>query len=589
MAWQVSINLLGVSLVAETAITQPRESRAMFQLRNITIKAKVLAAFVSLGLLFAAFGGFALYQTGAINARVVDLSTNWLPRVRESGNLKSAVATHRIVATRHVLTRQESQMKEVDKLFDGMGARVRETMTRYEALISNSEEGEKFKALQAGWDGYTKKLEPVIALSRDNETADATRLLSETVTAYSDVVKQIDALIELNMQGAKQAELESAATFTNARIGLFAVVGVVILLIAAATWLMIATVSKPVIAMTGAMRRLADRDFEVVVPAVGQKDEIGLMAAAVQVFKDNMVETERLRAEQQIEQQRQIDRAKRIEDRVLAFEKIIGEVVHTVRAASTELQSTAQAMAATSEQTTRQSTAVAAASEEASQNVQTVATATEELSASIKEIGQQVGRASQVIAEAVNQANHTDQEVQGLAVAAQRIGDVLKLISDIAGQTNLLALNATIEAARAGEAGKGFAVVASEVKALANQTAKATDEIGAQIKAIQDATQSSAQAIRGIARTVGEVNEISTTIASAVEEQGAATQEIARNVNQAASGTGEVSSNITGVARAAQDTGAAASQVLASAGELSKNGETLKLEVDAFLRDVRAA
>ena len=222
------------------------------------------------------------------------------------------------------------------------------------------------------------------------------------------------------------------------------------------------------------------------------------------------------------------------------------------------------------------------------QNVQTVASATEELSSSIREIGNQVSESSRIVGAAVTQADDTNAKVKALAEAAQKIGDVVTLINEIAGQTNLLALNATIEAARAGEAGKGFAVVASEVKNLATQTAKATEEIAGQVRAIQDATDTSAQAIDTIAQTINRVNEISTAIASAVEEQGAATQEIARNVQQAAQGTTEVSSNIGSVTQVAQETGAAATQLLSSAGELARNGTLLRSQVDDFLREVRA-
>lgn len=349
------------------------------------------------------------------------------------------------------------------------------------------------------------------------------------------------------------------------------------------------SIARPVAEITGVMRKLAEGDKSVEIPARNGKDEIGEMVAAVQVFKDNMNEAERLRAEQEAEQRRQLDRAERIEKTVKGFETMIADVVGTVSSAATELEVTAQSMSASSGEASRQSTTVAAASEEASQNVQVVAAATEELSASVREIAQQVNGSTRMIGDAVAQANRTNEQVQALSLAAEKIGDVVKLISDIASQTNLLALNATIEAARAGDAGKGFAVVASEVKSLANQTARATDEIGAQIKAMQEATQGSVSAIRSIAETIGKVNETSAAIASAVEEQGSATQEIARNVQQAAAGTTEVSANISGVDQAAQETGAAATQVLSSAGELSRNAEHLKQQVDNFLVEMRAA
>jgi methyl-accepting chemotaxis protein len=356
------------------------------------------------------------------------------------------------------------------------------------------------------------------------------------------------------------------------------------------TWLIGGVISNPVVAMTAAMRRLAGGDTATAIPSIGRTDEVGEMASAVQVFKDNMLDSDRLRTEQEAAKQRaEAERRQAMLELADGFESRVGNIVKGVAAASTELQSTAQALAATAEQTMRRSTAVAGASEEATQNVQTVASATEELSASISVISHQVAQASGMIREGVRQANLSNEQVQGLTGASERIGDVLRIISSIAGQTNLLALNATIEAARAGDAGKGFAVVASEVKALANQTAKATEEIAGLIRTIQDATQSSAQLIRGIAETIGRVDDVATTIALAVEQQGSATQEIARNVLQAAQGTQDVSGSIGGVSQAAQETGAAATQMLASASELSKNGETLKTQMDMFLREIRAA
>jgi methyl-accepting chemotaxis protein len=271
------------------------------------------------------------------------------------------------------------------------------------------------------------------------------------------------------------------------------------------------------------------------------------------------------------------------------FEQSVKGVVDAVASAATELQASSQSMSATAEETSRQSTTVAAASEEATANVQTVASAAEELSASVMEISRQVTKSVQIAGAAVEEAKKTDTTVQGLATAAQKIGDVVKLISDIAGQTNLLALNATIEAARAGEAGKGFAVVASEVKNLANQTARATDEITSQIGAIQTATHDAVEAIRSIATTIAEMNQISTAISAAVEEQGATTKEIARNVAQAATGSANVAETISGVSRAASETGSSAGQVLNAAGELSVQAERLRREVDNFLGSVRSA
>jgi len=382
------------------------------------------------------------------------------------------------------------------------------------------------------------------------------------------------------------SEVFAAVTTTrNIIIG----VGIIALLIAAAVGFFGAqSITRPLGALTKTMRDMAEGNYDIQVPATERRDELGDMAKAGEFFRGKLIEARELAARQAAEQERQIERGKKMEVAVAEFDKAITEVVESVSSAATELQATAQSLSSTAEETSRQSTAVAAASEQTTQNVQTVASATEELSSSIKEIGNQVSESTRIVGAAVSEANDTNAKVQGLADAAQKIGEVVSLINDIAGQTNLLALNATIEAARAGEAGKGFAVVASEVKALANQTAKATDEIASQVRAIQEATGSSAQAIQGITQTINRVNEISTAIASAVEEQGAATQEIARNVQQAASGTAEVSNNITGVTQASQQTSAGSTQVLGASSELAKNGVRLRTEVEGFLRTVRA-
>lgn len=403
----------------------------------------------------------------------------------------------------------------------------------------------------------------------------------------------IDTILRFGEAVGRVASAQAAYEADHSASVFMAAAGILILGVlvgGASFWIVSRRVVSPLVAMTAAMRSLADGNKAVEIPAVERTDEIGQMAGAVQVFKQNAIEMERLQAEQEQLKQR-AEEEKRAAMNALAdeFEQSVQSVVKTVSSAATELQSSAQALSTTSEEASRQATAVAAAAEQATSNVQTVASAAEELTSSITEIGRQVAQATTVAQRAVENARSSDQSVQGLADAAQRIGDVVKLISDIAGQTNLLALNATIEAARAGEAGKGFAVVASEVKTLANQTAKATEEISQQVTAIQNATQSAVQEIRRISETITEISNISTTVAAAVEEQGAATQEIARNVQQAAAGTSEVSSNIVGVKRASGEAGAASTQVLGAAGELSKQSEILRTEVDRFIARVRAA
>ncbi len=348
------------------------------------------------------------------------------------------------------------------------------------------------------------------------------------------------------------------------------------------------TITAPIARLTAVMDKLAEGDLDVPIET-GRRDELGEMAAAVQVFKDNAVEKTRLETEQEASKLRtEEEKRHSMLDMADRFERQVKRVVEGVSSSATEMQATAQQMSATAEETTRQSASVAAASDEAAANVQTVAATAEELSASIAEIGRQVNQSAKIAANAVDEVETTNVTVQGLAEAAAKIGEVVELINNIAGQTNLLALNATIEAARAGEAGKGFAVVAGEVKNLANQTAKATEDISAQITAIQTETSDAVGAIERIRGVISEVNEIATTIATAVEQQGASTQEIARNVQQAARGTQDVNQNIESVSRAASETGSAAGQVLGASQEMARQAEGLRGEVEKFLSEVRA-
>jgi methyl-accepting chemotaxis protein len=369
-------------------------------------------------------------------------------------------------------------------------------------------------------------------------------------------------------------------------------VGLIGLLLIGIALVVTRSVTKPIGGMVRAMKQLATGDTSVAVPGGERRDEIGAMAGAVQVFKDSMIEAERLRAERsgaQAEKQTVVERKAEMRRLADGFEQAIGNIVDSVSAASSQLESAAGALAHTAEKTQSLSTGAAASSEQASSNVKTVAEAAEGLSGSVSEIGRQALESSRIASEAVKQAEMTNGRVAELSQSALRIGDVVKLITSIAEQTNLLALNATIEAARAGAAGKGFAVVAQEVKALAAQTSKATEEITAQIGAMQTATGGSVAAIKEIGGTIGRISEIATTIAAAVEEQDVATQEISRNVQQAATGTSQVSANIVEVSRGAQETRSASSQVLASAQSLSGESGHLKIEVGKFLATIRAA
>jgi len=390
----------------------------------------------------------------------------------------------------------------------------------------------------------------------------------------------------LDMRRARFAAEIERASWTGLAIG----VPVVLVLIGSVVFSML-SVARPISAMTAAMGRLAAGNFDVVLPGLGRKDEIGDMAQAVETFKVKAIERARAEAEEKEAQTRGAAAQRRAEMQKLAdtFEAAIAGVVDTVSSASLRLEDAAATLTQTAETTQQLSGAVAAASEQASGNVQSVATATDELHASVAEIGRQVRESNKIAEDAVAQAKSTDARINELSNAATRIGDVVKLITAVAEQTNLLALNATIEAARAGEAGRGFAVVAAEVKTLAGQTAKATDEISAHISGMQAATQDSVSAIKEIRGTIGRISAIASTIAAAIEEQATATREISRNVAQAAHGTANVANNIGDVDRGAAESATASSQVLSSARELSSQGGKLKTEVAKFLSMVRAA
>jgi methyl-accepting chemotaxis protein len=388
----------------------------------------------------------------------------------------------------------------------------------------------------------------------------------------------------------KEAEATEAGIRDSVRMWMLIAFALSVVLVCGLSLLIGRSISNALASMVSAMTRLAGGEFKIAIPGLGRKDEIGEMAGAVEVFKNNMIEAERLRAEQlEIELRQAEQRKADMRDLANAFERAVGEIVETVSTAATELEASANTLTKAAERSQSLATTVAAASEEASTNVQSVSSASEELTSSVNEISRQVQESSRVANEAVDQAQKTNSRVSELSKAASRIGDVVELINTIAGQTNLLALNATIEAARAGEAGRGFAVVASEVKALAEQTAKATGEISQQISGIQAATQDSVAAIKEIGDTIGRMSEISSTIAAAVEEQGAATQEISRNIQHAATGTQQVSSNITDVQHGATETGSASAQVHSAAKSLSSESNRLKLEVSKFLNSVRAA
>ncbi|MFN3498004.1 MAG: methyl-accepting chemotaxis protein [Pannonibacter indicus] len=476
-------------------------------------------------------------------------------------------------------------------------AQVKEALAIIEAqwmAYSLTSMGSEEKRLAAEVVSTKSRAEPAInKLAGILQAQDAGALdafvLNELYPAVDPVGEPIARLMNMQIQMAQQVYAEAVKDRIQSKTIMIVIAAASILVIAFAGYTVVTGVTRPLAGMQGAMRQLAEGNLEADVPYLTRKDEIGSMAAAVQVFKDNGLERRRLEAEQAEQRAVAERRAMAIEQVINGFDSDVSLILRTVAAASSELEATAASLSASAEESAQSATTVSAASEQASANVQTVAGASEELDASIAEIANRVQSSADVAGKALKAANETETMVEGLVASAEKIGSVVELINDIAGQTNLLALNATIEAARAGEAGKGFAVVATEVKSLASQTAKATEEIDAQITGMQGATGRVAAAIRSIGDIIQRISESSSAVAAAVEQQSAATREIVRNITEAATGTQQVSSNIVAVTQAATHTGAGASQVLTSSQELARQSETLKGKVETFFADIRAA
>jgi len=557
---------------------------------RFSIRTKVLAAFGLVLLAMVGLGLLSILRMGEMNDNAAHIRNDFLPSTRLLGlirfdmmRFRQIEATHMLQATPEAKAREAATLATLKTEIDGL-------YRQYEPMVDAGKERALYDGIRRGWDAYLTLDQKFIDLSnKGDQTTGAASYIGDMRSTFNQAADQLAEAIKLNTDLGTAAADEGSAIYdlTRTLTIVTAVATIVVGLLAA--WGIIAGVSRPMTRMTDGMRRLAEHDLEVEIIGSGRGDEIGSMAEAVKVFRENMIQNDRLAELQREEQEAKERRARKIEQLNNSFDRTATETIGALASAATELQATAGEMTNSAAAASRQAGAVAASAEEASTNVQTVAAATEELSASIQEITRQVAQSSQIAGQAVTEAATTSGTVRSLSEAAQKIGEVVRLINDIASQTNLLALNATIEAARAGEAGKGFAVVASEVKGLATQTARATDEIAEQVTAMQRATQECVGAIERIDGTIGRMNEISTSIAAAMEQQGAATQEIARNVEQAARGTADVSVNVGGVNRAADETGAAAIEVQQAADGLGVQAETLRREVGSFLAEIRAA
>jgi methyl-accepting chemotaxis protein len=580
-------------------------------IQNLRIGTK-LAITSALTILVVA-GMIYLQISGSADVRIATDKANTQQAIAQNaGEAKASVRGMQMGIRDVLMATNTDELKNADDYFAARtvaGLKFAGEMARLSQSAENRQRIDRLKVLiEALRDGKgqlesVRKQALTIEAKNADHNAEASAQMAKLVQEVARIRKEVTAPINVEIEAlankitefakersdAAQAEARAEAAVVE-RTSLIAGVAVALLLIGTCVF-SVFMIARPMRALSVSMEELAGGNFAVVLPGLGRKDEVGDVAGAVEKFKVVSEQKARDEAEAKMKQDQIAAQQRKADMFKLAdqFEGAVGEIIETVSSASTELEASASTLTATAERSQELTTMVAAASEEASTNVQSVASATEELSSSVNEISRQVQESARMASEAVGQARTTNDRVSELSKAASRIGDVVELINTIAGQTNLLALNATIEAARAGEAGRGFAVVASEVKALAEQTAKATGEIGQQIAGIQAATSESVGAIREISGTIEKLSEISSTIAAAVEEQGAATQEISRNVQQAAQGTQQVSSNIADVQRGASETGSASSQVLSAAQMLSGDSNRLKVEVAKFLNTVRAA
>ena len=577
---------------------------------RLSIGQKIMAVVGLSVLSVIAVGAVSVMNMAKIGHEIEQIAGTDLPIVNTLGNITVHQLEQAILFERGIRLAQSGDMKhlqEVTTEFEALAVKVDTEIADAQHLVSESLSHDVSGAQKAELEHVLSALQGIATehKSYDTHVEEALHILaegnngllgldSERIEGIEVEQAKLDHELEALLAELQAFTLAAAQTAEHdEKIAVQLIAGIAALaafLTFSLSWLMSnRTVTKPLQRVVDALDALADGNTDLTV-VVKSRDEVGRLGTAFNVFREKTIENKRLSEEQKntearAEQEKRQSMIKMADD----LESSVGSVISSVTASADQMKSSATSMTSIADEASQRSSTVAAASEEATANVQTVATATEELSASVEEISRQVSQSAQMALTAVENANATNAKVEGLADAAQKIGEVVDLINDIAAQTNLLALNATIEASRAGEAGKGFAVVASEVKSLATQTAKATEEIGAQIAAIQGETREAVEAIQEIGKSITEISDTATAISSAVEEQGAATREIAENVQQAAAGTQDVSSNIAEVSRGAEENGASAQQVLGAADQLGSQSDELQAAVSSFLDRVKAA
>jgi methyl-accepting chemotaxis protein len=594
LALVAPVSVHGAYRVATIIITcrprqRPEQPRNAFVLSKYSISAKLFAIVSFLFLVIAIIGGLAFLQMRAINGATQEIQAHWLPSVRWIGEMRVQSARYRAVLRDHLIV-ADADRPDVDKNLKARKADFEKASKAYRPLVSSPAERELADQLEKQWAEFIAAAVEVQAFATKGELAKAKDINAKQVV---QVGRAMDAtlakLVEINDKGAGASGEAAEATYSGALRMMALLLGAALLLGLGAAFYLVRDIAQGIRSILTPMAQLTSGELSAAIPHLGETTEIGRIASALQIFKDALIAKQVTDEMAHTDSALQTARAETISKATLAFEAMIGELVGSLSSASSELEASAITLTRTSDVNMTLSGSATSASHLVSENIQSVAAATEEITSSVNEIGRQVHESNRIATAAVNQADKTNQSIAKLIQATSRIDDVVKLITAVAEQTNLLALNATIEAARAGEAGRGFAVVAAEVKALASQTAKATDDISIQIADMQSASSDTVTIIREISSTISLMSEASSAIAAAVEEQGAATQEIARNVQQSVQLSNQVANEVTEVNRGTSETGSASGQVLSAAQSLSVQSSRLRTEVAKFLQTVRAA
>jgi methyl-accepting chemotaxis protein len=559
-----------------------------FRFRDISIRTKIAATLGILVLTMGATGWFSANRIMQVHETTVDINTSWLPSIRYIGDVRYNMARHRAIISRHVMTSQPDQKTKIEERIHLAEKNVEDLLKIYQPLITTTAERAAYDAFVPAWQAYLAACAKMLAISTKGDNAEAMQFFTSEVSAVGlKAESTIDKIVEINLSGANAAVQSGTALYLTSRNFLIASTGFAILFALAAGYFLTSGVARPVKAMTTAMTRLAGGDVDVLIPAAGQRDEIGLMADAVLVFKQQAIENLRQAEQIKLTEQEAVKlRIQAILDMAATVERETTGAIDAITVTTRQVDQATQDMSQFASSVAIDTQSVAAASEQALANSQAVAAAAEQLSSSIHEIAAQIARTAQITQHAVVSGEAAAGTMRSLMDAVGRISEVTKLIGEIASQTNLLALNATIEAARAGEAGRGFSVVAAEVKNLASQTAKSTEDINRQIAEIQSVTEAAVGAMADVGDRVREIDGATTAIAAAIEEQGAATSEIARNVSQTTSAALEVSEKIQNVSLGADQVKGRANDVHTCIGEVSKNISGLR---EILVRVVRSS